>query len=95
MINKCSVIDVLMKPNIIGIPLFIVLCLITLGIYIGHNTYKNSKEYLEKSVNHNTFVFSYTIMIILLYVIINKLLENPTMIGYYLFLSKKPNKIIC
>ena len=93
--TDCNVIDILMKPNIKGIPIVIILCLLTVSIYVGGNTYKNSEEYLEKYITYRWFVIWYTIAVFVLYILLNFLLENKTMVGYYLKLNKKPIKKNC
>lgn len=95
MSKKCSVIDILMKPRIAQIPLLVIISLLSMGIYIGGRTYENSEEYLDKYINHRTFIFFYTIMIILLYVLFNYMFGIRTMIGYYLKFNLKPLIKIC
>ena len=93
--DKCSVIDILMKPKIAGIPLLIIVSLLSIGIYIGGNTYKNSEKYLSHYINYKTFVFLYTLFTFILYALVNYMFGIDTMIGYFLKLNLKPKEKKC
>ena len=95
MSQKCSVIDILMKPKIARIPIVVIISLLSIGIYVGGHTYKTSEDYLERYIRYRTFVFFYTIMIIILYALLNYMFGIKTMVGFYLKLNLKPLEKLC
>ena len=95
MVKKCSVTDILRKLKVKKIPLVDIVLFIGIGIYSGNYIYKESEDSLKMYIEHKPFILAYTLALLLVYLMVNYLLQNNTMIGYYLKINPYPIQTVC
>ena len=95
MVKTCSIIDILRKLKIKKIPIIDIVLFLGISIHTGNYIYRRSEDLLEMYIDHKSFIVAYTFFLLLVYLMINYLLQNNTMIGYYFKINPYPLQTVC
>ncbi len=88
--QHCSLIDDLRKPKIFNMPIFDWIITLIPTYFLTCYLHRYFKQY-----NFYWFLFFVTILVIIVGIIVHKLLDINTMLGYYLGVNGYPKRIKC